>query len=162
MLVQCFNLKEFTIFREIFEKPIRYVVNPTKTYNYSVQVYDPPTDSLIQATLSIASNSADGLIIWRDIDNPVIQEYLVNQGSKKYLGKISKSDELQINDEKITIANLKKLLNVPDIEQYVINCQEWSNRYDKAYDEWNDLSQQEKEENDKWKKEILQIIKKDK
>ena len=38
---------------------------------------------------------------------------------------------------------------------------EWSNRYNNAYDEWKDLSQQEKE-NDKWKKEILQIIKKDK
>ena len=52
-------------------------------------------------------------------------------------------------------------MNLPDTEQYIINCQEWSNRYDKAYDEWKDLSHQEKED-DKWKKEILQIIKKDK
>jgi hypothetical protein len=152
--------KEFTIFREIFEKPIRYVVYPTITYNYSRQGYNPPTDQLIQATLSIASNSADGLIIFRDTDNPVIQEYLANQDNKEYLGKISKMKELQINDEKMTIANLKKLLNLPDAKQYV-NCQKWSNRYNKAYDEWKDLSQQEKE-NDKWKKEILQIIKKDK
>ena len=152
--------KEFTIFREIFEKPIRYVVYPTITYNYSRQGYNPPTDQLIQATLSIASNSADGLIIFRDTDNPVIQEYLANQDNKEYLGKISKMKELQINDEKMTTANLKKLLNLPDAKQYV-NCQKWSNRYNKAYDEWKDLSQQEKE-NDKWKKEILQIIKKDK
>ena len=152
--------KEFTIFREIFEKPIRYVVYPTITYNYSRQGYNPPTDQLIQATLSIASNSADGLIIFRDTDNPVIQEYLANQDNKEYLGKISKMKELQINDEKMTIANLKKLLNLPDAKQYV-NCQKWSNRYNKAYDEWKDLSRQEKE-NDKWKKEILQIIKKDK
>ena len=152
--------KEFTIFREIFEKPIRYVVYPTITYNYSRQGYNPPTDQLIQATLSIASNSADGLIIFRDTDNPVIQEYLDNQDNKEYLGKISKMKELQINDEKMTTANLKKLLNLPDAKQYV-NCQKWSNRYNKAYDEWKDLSQQEKE-NDKWKKEILQIIKKDK
>ena len=152
--------KEFTIFREIFEKSIRYVVYPTITYNYSRQGYNPPTDQLIQATLSIASNSADGLIIFRDTDKPVIQEYLANQDNKEYLGKISKMKELQINDEKMTTANLKKLLNLPDAEQYV-NCQKWSNRYDKAYDEWKDLSQQEKE-NDKWKKEILQIIKKDK
>ena len=152
--------KEFTIFREIFEKPIRYVVYPTITYNYSRQGYNPPTDQLIQATLSIASNSADGLIIFRDTDKPVIQEYLANQDNKEYLGKISKMKELQINDEKMTTANLKKLLNLPDAEQYV-NCQKWSNRYNKAYDEWKDLSQQEKE-NDKWKKEILQIIKKDK
>jgi hypothetical protein len=152
--------KEFTLFREIFEKPIRYVVYPTITYNYSRQGYSPPTDQLIQATLSIASNSANGLIIFRDTDKPVIQEYLVNQDNKKYLGKISKMKELQINDEKMTTANLKKLLNLPDAEQYV-NCQKWSNRFNKAYDEWKDLSQQEKE-NDKWKKEILQIIKKDK
>ena len=152
--------KEFTIFREIFEKSIRYVVYPTITYNYSRQGYNPPTDQLIQATLSIASNSSDGLIIFRDTDNPVIQEYLANQDNKEYLGKISKMKELQINDEKMTTANLKKLLNLPDAKQYV-NCQKWSNRYNKAYEEWKDLSQQEKE-NDKWKKEILQIIKKDK
>ncbi len=153
--------KEFTIFREIFEKSIRYVVYPTITYNYSRQGYNPPTDQLIQATLSIASDSADGLIIFRDTDKPVIQEYLVNQDNKKYLGKITKMKELQINDEKMmTTANLKKLLNLQDAEQYV-NCQKWSNRFNKAYDEWKELSQKEKE-NDKWKKEILQIIKKDK
>ena len=153
--------KEFTIFREIFEKSIRYVVYPTITYNYSRQGYNPPTDRLIQATLSIASDSADGLIIFRDTDKPVIQEYLVNQDKKKYLGKITKMKELQINDEKMmTTANLKKLLNLQDAEQYV-NCQKWSNRFNKAYDEWKELSQKEKE-NDKWKKELLQIIKKDK
>jgi hypothetical protein len=153
--------KEFTIFKEIFEKPIKYVIYPTITYNYSRQGYNPPTDQLIQATLSIASNSVDRLVIWRDTDKPVIQEYLANQDNKEYLSKISKIKELQINEEKITITNLKKLLNLPDTEQYIINCQEWSNRYDNAYDKWTDLSQQEKEK-DKWKKEILQIIRKDK
>jgi hypothetical protein len=82
---------------------------------------------------------------------------LANQDNKAYLGKISKMKELQINDEKMTTANLKKLLNLPDAQQHV-NCQKWSNRFNKAYDEWKDLPQQEKE-NDKWKKEILQIIK---
>jgi hypothetical protein len=153
--------KELTVFKEIFEKPIRYVVYPTITYNYSRQGYSPPTDQLIQATLSIASNSADGLIIFRDTDKPVIQEYLANQDNKEYQAKISKMKVLQIKDEKMTTANLKKLLNLPDTEQYIINCQEWSNRYDKAYDEWSDLSQSEKE-NDKWKKEILKVIRKDK
>ena len=151
--------KELTLFREIFEKSIRYVVYPTITYNYSRQGYNPPTDQLIQATLSIASNSADGLIIFRDTDKPVIQEYLANQDNDEYLAKISKMKELQIDDEKMTKANLKKLLNLPDAEQYV-NCQKWYNIYNKAYDEWKDLSQQEKEK-DKWKKEILQIVKKD-
>ncbi|HKO39692.1 MAG TPA: hypothetical protein VJU85_00395 [Nitrososphaeraceae archaeon] len=152
--------KEFTIFREIFEKPIKYVVYPTITYNYSRQGYNPPSDQLIQATLSIASTSADGLIIFRDTDKPVIQDYLANQNNKEYLGKILRMKGLQINDEKMTTANLKKLLNLPDAEQYV-NCQKWYDRYNKAYDEWKDLSQQEKE-NDKWKKEIFQIIKKNK
>ena len=46
--------KEFMLFKEIFEKPIRYVVYPTITYNFSTQGYSPPTDRLIQATLSIA------------------------------------------------------------------------------------------------------------
>jgi len=161
MLLQCFYVKkEFTIFKEIFEKPIKYVVYPTITYNYSRQGYNPPSDQLIQATLSIASTSADGLIIFRDTDKPVIQDYLANQNNKEYLGKILRMKGLQINDEKKTTANIKKLLNLPDAEQYV-NCQKWYDRYNKAYDEWKDLSQQEKE-NDKWKKEIFQIIKKDK
>ena len=151
--------KEFTIFKEIFEKPIKYVVYPTITYNYSKQGYNPPTDRLIQATLSIASNSADGLIIFRDVDKPVIQEYLANQKNKVYLGKISKSEELQINNEKITTANLKTLIELPDTEQHIINCQEWSDRYNIAYNKWKDISQDE-EEKDKWKKEILQIIRK--
>ena len=142
--------KEFTIFKEIFEKPIKYVIYPKMTYNYSRQGYNPPTDRLIQATLSIATNYSDGLIIWQDIDKLVIQEYLINKDNKKYLAKISKIEKLQINDEKITTASLKRLSNLPDAEQY-INCQEWSNRYNKAYDKWKDLSQQEKE-NDKWKK----------
>ncbi len=43
----------------------------------------------------------------------------------------------------MTTANLKNLLNLPDAEKYV-NCQKWSNTYNKAYDEWKDLSQQEK------------------
>ena len=50
-------------------------------------------------------------------------------------------------------------MNTSNAEQYV-NCQEWSNRYKKAYDKWKHISQQEKEK-DKWKKEILQIVKKD-
>ncbi len=156
--------KEFTIFREIFEKPIRYVVYPTITYNYSRQGYNPPTDRLIQATLSMASNSADGLIIWRDIDNPVIQEYLVNRDDKQYLSKISNVKELQIREEEeemmTTTNSKKKLLDTPNAEQNN-SCQEWSIRYNKAYNKWNDLSQQEKEKN-KWKKEILKIIGKDK
>ena len=35
----------------------------------------------------------------------------------------------------------------------------WSNKYNEAYNKWKDLSQDE-EEKDKWKKEILQMIRK--
>ena len=61
----------------------------------------------------------------------------------------------------MTIANSKKkLLNTPNTEQDD-NSYELSIKYNKAYNKWKDLSQQEKEK-DKWKKEILQIIRKDK
>ncbi|HET8793715.1 MAG TPA: hypothetical protein VFM31_07975, partial [Nitrososphaeraceae archaeon] len=89
----------------------------------------------------------------------VIKEYLANQKNKEYLGKILKSEELQIYNEKITTANLKKLFKSYDTEKYIINCQMWSNKYNKAYNKWKDLSQDE-EEKDKWKKEILQMIRK--
>ncbi|MFB5600812.1 MAG: hypothetical protein ACE5SW_11380 [Nitrososphaeraceae archaeon] len=160
--------KELTIFNEIFEKPIKYVVYPIMTYNYSRQGYNPPTERLIQATLSIASNYVDGLIIWRDIDNPVIRNYLVNQENKEYLSKIFNAKELQIKEEKeekqeqtmlTTIANSKNTLLDKQIAEQDASCQDWATIYNKAYDKWNDLSQQEKEKNN-WKKEILQILKK--
>lgn len=160
--------KELTIFNEIFEKPIKYVVYPTMTYNYSRQGYDPPTERLIQATLSIASNYVDGLIIWRDIDNPVIRNYLINQENKEYLSKIFNAKELQIKEEKeekqeqmmmTTLANSKNTLLDKQIGEQDASCQEWATIYNKAYDKWNYLSQQEKEKND-WKKEILQILNK--
>ena len=161
--------KELTVFKEIFEKPIRYVIYPAITYNYSRQGYSPPTDQLIQATLSITSNSTavvEGLIIWRDIDNPVIQEYLVNRDDKEYLSKISNVRELQIreeeegkeeNEEITTTSSKNQLLGTINDE----HCQEWTIKYNKAYEIIKNLPQQEKE-NDKWKKEILDILKNDK
>ena len=152
--------KELILFSEIFEKSIRYVVYPTITYNYSRQGYSPPTDRLIMATLSIASNSpVDGLIIWRDIDNPVIQKYLINLDNTQYQSEISKMRDLQIKDEEIMTTSSKTLLNTPNAEHYT-NCQGWSIKYNNAYNKWKDLSQEEKEKN-KWKKEILQILQKD-
>lgn len=175
--------KELILFSEIFEKPIKYVVYPTITYNYSKQGYNPPTDPLIQATLSIASNSSttitatttttdtpaivQGLVIWHDIDNPVIHDYLVNKDNKQYLSEISNAKKLQIreeNHEGQKISNTdnltKNLSSEPDIRQDM-GCQDWSTRYNKAYNAWKNLSQQEKEKN-KWKKEILQILRKEK
>ena len=97
------NLKSNLLkFSEMFDdKPIRYVVYPTITYNYSRYNYSPPSEQLIMATLSIASRSADGIIMWTKIDSPVVQDYLSNHDNPKYMSKISTMEELQIRDEKI-------------------------------------------------------------
>jgi hypothetical protein len=142
--------KELRIFEEIFKKPIRYMIYPTITYNYSKQDYSPPTDRLIMATLSIASNSTDGLIIWRDLDNPVIQEHMKSRHNNQYLSDISKHKEIQISDEKkeSTVIKLSKSKNVHN------TCNNWSKKYNEAYDTWFKLQEQE-EGNDEWKKKIL-------
>jgi hypothetical protein len=163
--------KQLTLFKEIFEKPIRYVVYPTITYNYSRQGYSPPTEQLIQATLSIATNSVhdsstvavDGLIIWRDTDSSVVHEYIINQDNKQYLSKIYDTKELQIREEEKQKMNAdidNGLLDEPNPENDA-SCHEWSIAYNKAYDKWKEIAKQEEKENDKWKKEILQILEKD-
>jgi hypothetical protein len=97
------NLKSNLLtFSKMFDdKPIRYVVYPTITYNYSRYNYSPPSEQLIMATLSIASRSTDGIIMWSKIDSPVVQDYLSNHDNPKYMSKISTMEELQIRDEKI-------------------------------------------------------------
>jgi hypothetical protein len=140
--------KQLEIFSEIFDKPMKYVVYPTITYNYSKLDYSPPTDRLIMATLSIALNSSDGLIIWRDADNPVIQEHMENRYDEQYLSYISNSKDVQISDENI------KTNSKFNISNKVHNsCNSWSKKYNDAYDKWTKLS--EEEENNGWKKKIL-------
>ena len=53
------------------------------------------------ATLSIASESADGILIWRKIDSPVVEEYLSRLKDPEYLTRISIMEKLQIKDERI-------------------------------------------------------------
>ena len=92
--------KDLLTFARIFDnEPIRYVVYPTTTYNYSRLNYNPPSDRLVMATLSIATKVADGILIWRDIDSHVVEDYLSNHDDQKYLSKISKIEKLQIRDE---------------------------------------------------------------
>jgi hypothetical protein len=140
--------KQLQIFSEIFDKPIRYVVYPTITYNYSKLHYDPPTDRLIRATLSIASNSSDGLVIWRDADNPVIQQHLENRHDKRYLSDISNSKVSQIDDE--NIHNKSKSTVTKNIHN---TCSSWIKKYDDAYDNWIELPKGENS-ND-WERKIL-------
>jgi hypothetical protein len=92
--------KDLLTFARIFNnEPIRYVVYPTITYNYSRLSYNPPSDRLVMATLSIATKVADGILIWREIDSHVVENYLSNHDDQKYLSKISKIEKLQIRDE---------------------------------------------------------------
>ena len=142
--------KGLDIFSEIFKKPIRYVIYPTITYNYSKQDYSPPSDRLIKATLSIASNSSDGLIIWRDLDNPVIQEHMKSMDNEQYLSDISKHKQIQIRDEKreSTANKLSKSKNEHN------TCNNWSKKYNEAYNNWIKVAEQG-EENDEWTKKIL-------
>ncbi len=140
--------RQLHIFSEIFKKPIRYIIYPTITYNYSKLDYSPPSDRLIMATLSIASNSSDGLIIWRDLDNPVIQEHMNNGHDKQYLSDISNSKEKQISDENIdSTIKLSETTNVHN------TCNSWSKKYNEAYENWIKLSAEK--DRDDWKKKIL-------
>lgn len=140
--------RQLEIFSEIFDKPIRYVVYPTITHNYSKLDYSPPTDRLIMATLSIALNSSDGLIIWRDADNPVIQEHMENRHDKQYLSNISNSKDVQISDEKIENNSKFSLSN-----KVHNTCNSWSKKYNEAYDKWTQIP--EGGEDNEWKKKIL-------
>jgi hypothetical protein len=92
--------KDLLTFTRIFDnEPTRYIVYPTITYNYSRLNYNPPSDRLVMATLSIATKVADGILIWREIDSHIMEDYLSNHDDHKYLLKISKIEKLQIRDE---------------------------------------------------------------
>jgi len=140
--------RQLHIFSEIFKKPIRYIVYPTITYNYSKLDYSPPSDRLIMATLSIASNSSDGLIIWRDPNNPVIQEHMNNRHDKQYLSDISNSKEKQISDE-----NIDSNIKLSETKNVHNTCNGWSKKYNEAYDKWIKLPAEK--DRDNWKKKIF-------
>ncbi len=140
--------RQLHIFSEIFKKPIRYIVYPTITYNYSKLDYSPPSDRLIMATLSIASNASDGLIIWRDVDNPVIQEHMNNRHDKQYLSDISNSKEKQISDE-----NIDSNIKLSETENVHNTCNSWSKKYNDVYDKWIKLPAEK--DHDDWEKKIL-------
>ena len=90
-------------FKELFPgKPTRYIVYPTITYNYTRQGYDPPSDRLVMATLSIATRSinVDGIILWHKIDGHVVQDYLRHRENPDYLHALYVMELLQIAEEK--------------------------------------------------------------
>ncbi|MGI0021248.1 MAG: hypothetical protein ACRD9Q_00155 [Nitrososphaeraceae archaeon] len=99
------------------------------------------------ATLSIASTYSHGLIVWRDLDKPVIQEHMKYRHDKQYLLDISNSKQAQIKEEIMDTngKSMKSKLNT--------SCSNWAKKYNEAYDKWINLP--EGEEDDKWKKTIL-------
>lgn len=94
-------------FKELFPgKPTRYIVYPTITYNYTRQGYDPPSDRLVMATLSIATRLVDGIILWHKIDGHIVQDYLNYRENPNYLSALHVMEQLQIADEKNTSVEL--------------------------------------------------------
>jgi hypothetical protein len=68
------NIKRISM---IFDrKPIKYIVY---TCDCAGGGREPLADTVIDATLSVSTKAADGIIIYVDITNPVIQYYLHNR-----------------------------------------------------------------------------------
>jgi hypothetical protein len=145
------------LFGELFDnKPMKYVVYPTITHNYTRQNYSPPSDRLVTSTLSVASRMVDGIIIWHKIDSPVIQEYLKNiDNSEPYISKMNGMEEAQIEEELTTGDNADKIrINSTKAEK---NCLEWYEKYLRAYEYWVSLDSDQKE-NDSLKQRLLGFI----
>ncbi len=110
-------------FKELFPgKSTRYIVYPTITYNYTRQGYDPPSDRLVMATLSIATRLVDGIILWHKIDGHIVQDYLNYRENPNYLRALHVMEQLQIADEKDTLVQLtNKQTNTRYFSQAPVN-----------------------------------------
>jgi hypothetical protein len=147
---------QLQLFNELFDnKPIKYVVYPTITHNYTRQYYSPPSDRLVISTLSIASRIVDGILIWHYIDSPVIQEYLKNiDNNEVYLSKMNRMEETQIKEE-LGGATIDKIhRNSTEIEK---NCLNWYNKYKHAYNYLLQLDNSHKADN-AWKDKLVNFL----
>jgi hypothetical protein len=134
------------LFGELFDnKPMKYVVYPTITHNYSRQHYSPPSDQLVISTLSIASRIVDGIIIWHKINGSVIQEYSDNTSNNNRvdIDKMNSIKRVQIEDEHAAWvvyneSNITSKSNKSNITSNgrEMNCLEWHNKYLHAYNYW--------------------------
>jgi hypothetical protein len=98
---------DLKIFSKVFNDiPIRYVVYTTPTSTYFKQGYGMPSDRLVMATLSIAGRAADGIIIWREIERNVVQDYAVNSSKPRYLSYVSSMERLQLKEENDTVPHM--------------------------------------------------------
>jgi hypothetical protein len=93
------NLDTFS--KVFYKKPIKFVLYTAKTSNFAEQGYDPPSDRLILATLSIANKTKgiDEIVVWRNTNSHVIHDYLSNINDKQFLSFVSLMEKLQLKDE---------------------------------------------------------------
>lgn len=146
--------EQIHIFDTLFDnKPNRYIVYPTITHNYSRYNYNPPSDSQVISTLSIASNMADGLIVWHDMDNPVIQEFLDNKNNTDYVSTIEEFENVMVAEERIE-AKLNSLTERSQSKKD-INCKNWHDRYVDAYNRWFG---QGAKDGEKWENEMMDFL----
>ena len=90
------------VFSKVFDnKPIRYVIYTAGTTSFIDQGYSPPSDRLIDATLSIANkvHGIDGIIAWRNTNNHVMRDYMSNINNTQYLSFVSMMEDFQLKDE---------------------------------------------------------------
>lgn len=87
------------------------------------------------STLSIASRTADGILVGHKIDNPVIQEYLKNiDNNTAYISKMNRMEEIQIEEEYAAGVTANKMhINSTETEK---NCLDWYEKYLRAYNYW--------------------------
>ena len=73
----------------------------------------------------------DSIIVWHEIDSPVIQEYLKNiDNNTAYISKMNRMEEIQIEEERGGATTDKIHKNRTEIEK---NCLDWYNKYEHAY-----------------------------
>jgi hypothetical protein len=88
--------KDFAKFSKMFEnKPFKFILYPTKSG------FNPPSDRLIMATLSIVSRWADGIIVYVNTEHLVVQDYLHNHKDPRYMSAIEEMEKLQVKHEVI-------------------------------------------------------------
>lgn len=85
---------DFVNLRKVLDnKSIKFIVYPIKSG------FDPPSDRLIMATLSIASRWVDGIIIYVNTNHPIVQDYIHNHKDPLYMSAIGEMERLQVKNE---------------------------------------------------------------
>jgi hypothetical protein len=107
----------YTFSKVFYKKPLKFVLYTAKTSNFAEQGYDPPSDRLILATLSIANKTKgiDEIVIWRNTNSHVIRDYLSNINDKQFLSFVSLMEKLQLKDE--------AQFNSPELSSSILSSQ---------------------------------------